>query len=290
MTATFAADIPLATAQDHLAAIGQWLPIDGDPSLPIGTLVDRDSTGPLRLGYGAWRDLLLGVQFINGRDELISAGGRTVKNVAGYDLTKFMVGQHGVFGRLLTITTRTYRRPESALRVRFEAGFDPGTLLATDLRPQWAARTPDGVWCGYLGDAATIGFCQNALPALRPISVESISLEGDGVARQASQAGGAWLFRAALPPARVLGFVEAARLASWSADAIFGVVRAPMAGPDDIPRLFALTKELGGAARAISPDGAMAFAQATGGERLVLARLKSALDPYGQLAPLPELL
>ena len=59
----------------------------------LGRLVEHNSSGPLRLGYGAWRDLLLGCQFHNGRGELITAGGRTVKNVAGYDLTKFMVGQ-----------------------------------------------------------------------------------------------------------------------------------------------------------------------------------------------------
>ena len=100
MTATFAADVTLGEAQRRLAEIGQWLPVDGDPAAALGDLVSFNSTGPLRLGYGAWRDLLLGVQFTNGRGELITAGGRTVKNVAGYDLTKFMVGQHGVFGTL----------------------------------------------------------------------------------------------------------------------------------------------------------------------------------------------
>ncbi len=118
MTATFSVDLTLGQVQSQLAAIGQWLPIDGDPSVTLATLVETNSTGPLRLGYGAWRDLLLGVQFTNGRGELITAGGRTVKNVAGYDLTKFMVGQSGVFGRLVTITARTYRRPVSALLVR----------------------------------------------------------------------------------------------------------------------------------------------------------------------------
>src|SRR3954452_18449445 len=119
MTATFAADITLRAAQDLLREYNQWLPIDGDPDTPLGTLVDHNSTGPLRLGYGAWRDLLLGVQFTNGKGDLITAGGRTVKNVAGYDLTKLMVGQHGVFGKLVTLTTRTYRRPEAALLGRF---------------------------------------------------------------------------------------------------------------------------------------------------------------------------
>src|SRR5438477_5555900 len=68
MTATISADVPLAAVWEKLAPFDQWLPIDGDPAATIGQLVDQNSTGPLRLGYGAWRDLLLGTQFINGRD------------------------------------------------------------------------------------------------------------------------------------------------------------------------------------------------------------------------------
>src|SRR5688572_30963415 len=119
MTATVAADVSLRRVQEEIAGAGQWLPIDGDPDLSVGDLVETNSTGPLRLGYGAWRDLMLGAQFHNGAGELITAGGRTVKNVAGYDLTKVMVGQPGVFGRVVTITVRTYRKPEAALLATF---------------------------------------------------------------------------------------------------------------------------------------------------------------------------
>src|SRR6478735_6813685 len=119
MTATFSADCTLRLAQEKLGEIGQWLPVDGDPDATLGSLVERNSSGPLRLGFGAWRDLLLGAQFTNGRGELISAGGRTVKNVAGYDLTKFMVGQRGVFGTLVSITTRTYKLPAGAILATF---------------------------------------------------------------------------------------------------------------------------------------------------------------------------
>src|SRR6476646_4802574 len=115
MTATFSAALTLSDVQRRLAEVGQWLPIDGDHAATLRELVEQNSTGPLRLGYGAWRDLLLGVQFQNGRGELITAGGRVVKNVAGYDLTKFIVGSAGVFGRIITVTTRTWLRPAGAL-------------------------------------------------------------------------------------------------------------------------------------------------------------------------------
>src|SRR3954466_2593332 len=75
MTATVSADTTLGDFQRKLATHHQWLPIDGDSSQSIGTLISSNSTGPLRLGYGAWRDLLLGVQFLNGRGQLTGSGG-----------------------------------------------------------------------------------------------------------------------------------------------------------------------------------------------------------------------
>src|SRR5687768_5308930 len=173
MTATFGADVTLAAAQNALAQRGQWLPIDGGETKPLGELVSHNSTGPLRLGYGAWRDLLLGAQFRNGRGDLITAGGQTMKNVAGYDLTKFMVGQAGVFGKIETITTRTYRRPDAALNATFEP--DPrlvNRLLPTDARPQWALLTPDALLCGYLGDERAMTFYEHELRKWEPRNVE----------------------------------------------------------------------------------------------------------------------
>src|SRR4051812_39566429 len=164
MSATFAADVTLRAARERLRELDQWLPVDGDADLRLGTLVERNSTGPLRLGYGAWRDLLLGLQFTNGKGELITAGGRTVKNVAGYDLTKFMVGSGGAFGRLVTVTTRTYRRPVRAMVARFPPdGAIAGRLLPTALRPAWAVLTADALWCGYFGDEAGVAFYRTAL-------------------------------------------------------------------------------------------------------------------------------
>jgi FAD/FMN-containing dehydrogenase len=165
MTATFSAEMTLAEAQRRLGEIGQWLPVDGWPGATLGRLVEINSTGPLRLGFGAWRDLLLGVQFLNGRGELISAGGRTVKNVAGYDLTKFMVGQQGMFGRIVTVTTRTYRRPDGAIVARFGAdGTLVARLLDTALRPQWAMwGKGEGISLGYLGDETTLAWYEQKL-------------------------------------------------------------------------------------------------------------------------------
>src|SRR5436305_11970594 len=83
LTVTVGADVVLRALQDKLATRTQWVPGEGDWDWSIGRLVTQNTTGPLRLGFGGWRDRVLGIQFLNGRNELITVGGRTVKNVAG---------------------------------------------------------------------------------------------------------------------------------------------------------------------------------------------------------------
>lgn len=281
MTATLACDLTLAQAQEKLAAAGHWLPVDGDASLTLRTLVETNSTGPLRLGYGAWRDLLLGAQFHNGRGELITAGGRTVKNVAGYDLTKFMVGQHGVFGELLNITCRTYRKPESGLLATFAPqAVKVSSVLATPLRPQWMLRTTDQLLFGYLGDERAISYCQANVTKLSPAELRPRTLDEDIALRQKLWRNSA--FRASIAPSKLDEFVAGARLAGWVADPAFGIVL----GSGEEPLVRSAAESRGGTVVFGSGD-AFDYTPRTEGEKQLLARLKAAFDPEGKLAPLP---
>ncbi|HWE96306.1 MAG TPA: hypothetical protein VG269_20250 [Tepidisphaeraceae bacterium] len=250
MTATFSADVTLGAAQGKLAEVGQWLPIDGDGDSALGDLIAFNSTGPLRLGYGAWRDLLLGVQFANGRGELISAGGRTMKNVAGYDLTKFMVGSAGVFGKIVTLTVRTYRRPAGALVARHPA--DVGILnrlMTTPLRPQWAMLTKDALLCGYLGDERTVEYFRSALGQSEPLAVEERSIEEDMAVRgELWQARGMLTYRAAVPPMRIGEFAARAG-GEWVADAAYGIVLGSNVQPDRIAPICEAVESVGGSVR-----------------------------------------
>ena len=285
MTVIISADVTLDAVQRKLAEQNQWLPIDGDPKATVGQLVSINSTGPLRLGYGAWRDLLLGAQFLNGRDELITAGGRTVKNVAGYDLTKFMVGQRGVFGRLVTITSRTYRRPAAALL----ATFPPGEgrmrrLMPSACRPQWAVLTPEALLCGYLSDERTIGYYERAIAEHRPVKVARRSVEADAANRQQLWRVEGDTFRASVPPAKVTQFTREASLSEWTADAAFGiVVGRRIAGTES--SLFAAAKSVGGKVWYTETDGVPVY-NASPAEQALLRQLKQAFDPEGKLAPL----
>lgn len=289
MTATFAADVTLAAAQEALAAANQWLPIDGDLSRTLGELVETNSTGPLRLGYGAWRDLLLGCQFHNGSGELITAGGRTMKNVAGYDLTKLMVGQHRCFGTVVTVTTRTYRRPERAVLIELPPDLSMvRNLLTTPLRPQWAALTSESLFCGYLGDSSTIAFYAKEASTLSPRRAHERDLSEDISHRQALWRAepGEGGFRASVPPARVMHFVQAAHLRNWVADPCFGVV----IGPCENARRSVLATAARGTAGVITFFDSYGVAVNLPAEPPVIAllqRLKRQLDPSGSLRPLP---
>lgn len=230
MTAIVSADVTLATLQATLAGTGQWLPIDGDETATLGQLVSLNSTGPLRLGYGAWRDLLLGVQFRNGRGELITAGGKTVKNVAGYDLTKLMVGQAGQLGQLVTIVTRIYRRPAAALVARWTIGDGEAitgrvnTLLAGPLRPAWMLISGDELHCGYLGDEPAIAFYNEQLAQMPGARIERRSVEAD-MAERAEHwrwPGNGPAARLSVPPAQVRRIMQQA--GATAADPVHGIV------------------------------------------------------------------
>ncbi|HJP60988.1 MAG TPA: FAD-binding protein, partial [Gemmatimonadaceae bacterium] len=92
----------------------QWLPLDpyGSPDGTIGATIATASAGPLSSHFGLARDLVLGLEFVNGRGEVVRAGGKVVKNVAGFDLSRLLTGSWGSLGVITEITLRLYALPE----------------------------------------------------------------------------------------------------------------------------------------------------------------------------------
>lgn len=100
----------LAQLQSRLQPLGQFWPVDpiyGGRSSVGGTVATADS-GSLRQRYGGVRDTVIGIQFVRYDGEVVKAGGRVVKNVAGYDLMKLMTGAYGSLGILSEVTLRLY--------------------------------------------------------------------------------------------------------------------------------------------------------------------------------------
>jgi glycolate oxidase FAD binding subunit len=116
LTLTVDAGSTFRDVQTTLQAAGQFLAID--PAYPhrasIGGIVVTRDTGALRHRYGGIRDMLIGVSFVRYDGQLVKAGGRVVKNVAGYDLMKLMSGSFGTLGIVTQLTFRTYPVAESS--------------------------------------------------------------------------------------------------------------------------------------------------------------------------------
>jgi len=109
----------LATEANELicserAQSGCFLPIDApfSHSATIGGVVACNSSGPRRLLYGLPRDIVLGVRFVAPNGEMVGTGGKTVKNVSGYDISKLMIGSLGTLGILCEMTLRLLPLPE----------------------------------------------------------------------------------------------------------------------------------------------------------------------------------
>lgn len=115
LTATVGAGLELHRFADILLGAGQWLPVDapGWPSRRVGGVVAGGRWGPLHVGYGTPRDHVLGATLVTGDGRIIPLGGKVVKNVAGFDLLRLVVGSRGELGVVVRATVRLYPRPEA---------------------------------------------------------------------------------------------------------------------------------------------------------------------------------
>jgi glycolate oxidase FAD binding subunit len=97
-----------AQVQQQLAEHHQWLPCDAASldRATIGGLLATGAAGPLKSTFGGMRDFCIGIQFVTADGKVAKGGGRVVKNVAGYDLMKLMIGS---YGSLAVITQANFK-------------------------------------------------------------------------------------------------------------------------------------------------------------------------------------
>lgn len=127
--------LALAEVQTLLARDGLFLPADPPYAdrAALGGLLAANACGPLRYGYGGWRDFVVGLKFVTGDGKLVKTGGRVVKNVAGYDLSKLLIGSLGSLGIITEINFKVFPQPPET--ATFLAGFaDLDRALAARLR------------------------------------------------------------------------------------------------------------------------------------------------------------
>jgi glycolate oxidase FAD binding subunit len=122
MTITVGAAMPCSRLLRILQQEGQTLPIDtASEDTTVGDMVLQDQCGPRQFGYGTLRDYVIGIAAVDGHGRLFHAGGRVVKNVAGYDLCRLLTGSNGKLGQLLHVTFKV--RPLPATQQLIIAGF-----------------------------------------------------------------------------------------------------------------------------------------------------------------------
>lgn len=141
-TLTARAGTSLAEIAEVTSREGQWLTLEpaGSPDGSIGATIATGSWGPLAAAYGTPRDHLLGCEVVTGIGEVVHAGGRVVKNVAGFDLARLMTGAWGTLGAITAVTVRLRARPEvdRTLAVDFEGADE----RASDDAGRWLRATP----------------------------------------------------------------------------------------------------------------------------------------------------
>ena len=203
LVASVEAGATLEAVRRRLAEQGMWLAADppGRPGRSIGSVVATATAGPLRLGFGPVRDHVLGCTIATGDGRLVRAGGRVVKNVAGYDLTKLQIGGFGGFGIVTDVHLRLRALPRADVTLVARGTRDTLTAAGRDLagavtpaalelmspalaaEPEWllAARflgTDAGVQADVRRLAGQAPLSWQPLPAERSASFWQLSARG----------------------------------------------------------------------------------------------------------------
>jgi glycolate oxidase FAD binding subunit len=136
MTLTAQAGVTLAELAPKLAAVNQFLPLD--PAYPervtLGGMVATADAGSLRQRYGGVRDMLIGLSLVRYDGQIAKAGGRVVKNVAGYDLMKLFTGSYGCLGIISQLTFRLFPVQETSKTLVISGSVDEIQTLAAAVR------------------------------------------------------------------------------------------------------------------------------------------------------------
>ena len=320
LTVTVEAGVTFEQLAAVLAEHGQFLPIDAPGEATIGGALAAAASGPWQHAYGLPRDWLLGCRIAQADGVLVRGGGRVVKNVAGYDLPRLIVGSLGTLGVIVEATFKLTPLPatqETLLAVHSSLGAAADAILAADERglaltsvalinAAAAAKLnanidvdidmdPGAGIAAYrvAGGAAAVERTRNELATL-PVDGETVRLDGDRAAsfwrrlaaplrrRPDDNAGGVEL-KATLPPASVLGFIAA--LADDDSNAGMPLIAYPTVGVVRATLADVETDEMASAVERLR-----AHAIAAGGSLVVMrapVELKRRIDVWGDVDALP---
>jgi glycolate oxidase FAD binding subunit len=198
LTAILQAGVPLARAQERFAQANQMIALD-PPDLggaTIGGIVATGDSGPLRHRYGAARDLILGVTVALPDGAVARAGGKVIKNVAGYDLAKLFAGSFGTLGAIVEVAVRLHPvRPTASAGGQSDHPEAVANAAIELAHSQLEAQALDIAWRGGRGGvlvrfagAEAVPQAEAARRVLEEAGLEASLIEDDAAAWEAQRA------------------------------------------------------------------------------------------------------
>jgi glycolate oxidase FAD binding subunit len=279
------AGTPLVELERELAAHRQMLAFEPprfDGCATLGGAVASGLSGPRRAYSGALRDFVLGVEMIDGKGELLRFGGRVIKNVAGFDVSRLMAGSLGTLGLLTEVTLKTVPRPQAQCTLRLEMdqskALEAMTGWATRPLPLSATEWHDGILHVRLSGAdAAVRAARESLGG-EAVNGGDEHWEDLREQRLAFFAAAAELWRVSLPAHSPELPVPGPTLVEWG-----GTLRW-LSGPRDAEALRTLAARCGGHVtlyRAPVKPREGPFQPLSATMKSVQKRLKTVFDPHG---------
>jgi glycolate oxidase FAD binding subunit len=315
LTVVVQAGTTLAALDAALAAHRQRLPltVPAPARSTVGGLIAADRSGPLRLGHGTVRDYLIGIAVLDPAGNLVRAGGRVVKNVAGYDLMKLHAGARGTLGWIVEAAFKVKPVPDEVAVMSASATPALAETIRRRLREEQVPAVVlelltgkgagDELVIGLEGVASEIAWQATAVQAVLAAAGAGAGAQVTGeparerlrsLAEFGAEPGGGLVLRAAVLPSRIAELVQrlraAAPAASLAAGIGTGIVRLFLrdpATPDIVRRLRSLAADLGGHAvvHAMPPSWEGDVDRFGIEPDPIAVRLKNCLDPQGLFLP-----
>lgn len=320
LTVTVQAGMTMGRLQSLLVERGQFLPLDADPDSTVGGVLAAGLSGPSAHAYGLPRDWLIGCRVAHADGTVTKAGGRVVKNVAGYDMAKLYTGSLGTLGVIVEATFKvaplpaaqeTLLAPAESLQAASDAVFAAHSrglaLRAVALldRPTgrgWGVDMPGCAAFWIAGPAAAV---ERTTRELNDLARRRATLPGGHSeqwwARLNEPPGkDETALRASLLPSQVAAFIQRVRelvgdierrALAYPTTGVALVTVAP-AAPDRVARVVEqarrLAVEVGGSLIVRSAPREVkevvdVWAEVPGLE--LMRRLKQQFDPHGTLSP-----
>ncbi len=305
MTCTVEAGCTWASLQSALAQHGQCVALD--PLWParatVGGIVATNDSGVLRLRYGSLRDLVIGMTIVLADGTVAHTGGKVVKNVAGYDLHKLMIGAFGTLGVITSVNFRLHSIPQSTQSFTFSApAAEPlGAFLLKLLHQQLCTLA---IQLRAMAEGFHLDIQLASLPEVLHTQadlleslarVEGLSIEGASAAvwdaRQQQLAhGNDFVCKATMLPSEIAPFAERVRsLGGESVTQATGIMTAgfPTAAAGQLPQLRRELEAAGGSLMVLKqPAETKLDCWGTVPDSLPLMReIKRRFDPEAVLNP-----